>query len=478
MKTITIFYDKENGEIFFEGVSSKIDNISSDSITQMEYERIVGPTTKRIIYTAVNKSNRIFFNYIQKRYTESKELSKRGMIIKLLNLLPKMGCGVPELVDWDEDKGMFKVRIRNCYNTIAYKDSEKPVCYYMSGKIAAIFEVVFNKRVECKENACSAMPQHNYCEFDIKLSDEDIGEIGMPYNIQKDSEEYERFDIHFDEENGRIVFEKDFSIISLREEEATIKREFEGIIGITADTISREIARDVTHKALTDIYKIIIKIVGSFSKRTIGLELLKQVPMRGYGVPELFYFDEKKGIFKLRVKNCYNAIVYRHSEKPVCSLMSGVFTGGGEIIFNRRMECIETKCMAMGDPYCEFEVFEKSRMEKLYNILRDFMSVSDIDGSLIMARDGMLLASYLPENINAERVAMMASTVAGSARRVNDELDRESVNRITVETDDAKLIITRAGENADLIVITKPDIYLGLIFAEIMNITKRIEREI
>ncbi len=478
MRTITIFYDEESGEMFFEGVSSRMNSRNDDPLIQREYEKIVGPASKMIIYNAIKKSNSVFFNYIHRSILKKGKLSKKEGVVRLLGLLPRMGYGVVELADWDEDKGMFKVNVRNCYNAIVYEDSRKPVCYEMSGKLAALFEVVFGRKADCSERICLAMPEYDHCEFEIKLSDEGIGEIGMPYNIQKDSKEYKEFELLFDEDKGEIIFEKNSSAIIPREEQPAIKREFENIIGITADTIAHDVAKYATIEAVSSIQKVIIKPVGALSKRRIIFELLKQLPRRGYGIPELTSYDEENLLFRVRVKNSFDVVGYRYSDKPVCSVMSGVFAGDTEEVFKREMECIETKCMAMGDPYCEFEVFEKKRMEKLYDILRDLMSIGDIDGSLIMARDGTLLASYLPENINAERVAMMASTVAGSARRVNDELDRESVNRITVETDEAKLIITRTGENADLIVITKSDIYLGLIFAGMMDITKRIEREI
>jgi len=47
------------------------------------------------------------------------------------------------------------------------------------------------------------------------------------------------------------------------------------------------------------------------------------------------------------------------SEKPIDFHISGLFSGAFSAMFGKNVECIETKCLACGDPYCQFEVSPK-----------------------------------------------------------------------------------------------------------------------
>jgi len=477
MKKIFYFYDKSKGEMFFEGLSSRMNTRDSDPLIQKEYGRIVGPTSKRIIYDAIKKSNRPFFNHIYLSLSQKQTpLSKKDSIIQLLNLLPKMGYGVPELIGWDIKKGVFNVKVSNCYNAIVYENSKEPVCYEMAGKVATLFEIVFSKKAECNESICLAMPEHDHCEFEIRISDEDIGKIEKPYGIQKEQTEYEKVGVLFDEDKGELIFEKSEAAIIPRGEQPAIRRVFKKIIGMTADTIIHGIAKQVTVEALSRSQKIMVHLIGKISKQKAFFEILTQGPRRGLGIVKLTHFNDKKGICFFRVTDSMDVIESERGEKPVCSVMSGILAAVGELVFNKEMECIETKCVAMGDPYCEFKVFEKRRMVELQQIINDFMAVGDIIGSLIIARDGTALASYLPSDANSEKVAMMASTVTGTANRCMANLNRKPTSKVTIETDKGNLIIKNAGKSANLVVITKRDIRLGLVFTEIEKTSKKIEK--
>jgi hypothetical protein len=59
------------------------------------------------------------------------------------------------------------------------------------------------------------------------------------------------------------------------------------------------------------------------------------------------------------------------SKHPVCHIIRGGFAGGANKIINRNdLEVVETKCLAMGDPYCE--VLVNPRKELLKEIRGDY----------------------------------------------------------------------------------------------------------
>ena len=92
--------------------------------------------------------------------------------------------------------------------------------------------------------------------------------------------------------------------------------------------------------------------------------MLKIFSSWGYGKLEFLELDGNKPYAKLKVTNSANAIGYEKSTKPVCHFIRGILAGAGTIIMETEMHCLETKCVAKGDEYCEFEVITKEELEK------------------------------------------------------------------------------------------------------------------
>ncbi len=476
METLRLPYEEETGKLFFKGVRARINNRTGSSLIQREYERIVGSTTKTILYNAVNKTSKIFFNHIHQQNIKDGGNLKRDGINRLLNLLPLMGYGLFEISEWDMEGKSYEVKVKNCYNTLHYEEADKPVCYEMAAKLAAIIEVVHGKKTECRETQCSAMKEYDHCVFEVFVGDESSQILRKPSSIQDETREYSEAEILFDEERGEIFFENANSTIVPIEEISAIKKELEKIIGATVYTILYRLGIQATEEATSKFDEDLIRVARKISKRRLALKLLSHLPRRGYGIPELVEFNEEKFYIKFRVRNTMETAGYSNSEMPVCSLLAGVLAMGAELVFNREMDCIETRCEAMGDPFCEFEAFEKIKVrEELHSLLEHFSLAGGIDGSLVMAKNGNLLASQLPYGVDADRLAMASSIITRVTDKSMDELGREPMHKITVEASDCKLIITSAGKEAELVAITKPEASLGLIFNEIRLTNKKIK---
>jgi predicted hydrocarbon binding protein len=44
-----------------------------------------------------------------------------------------------------------------------------------------------------------------------------------------------------------------------------------------------------------------------------------------------------------------------NAQKPICHFISGYFAGVLSVVFGKNVECLETKCSANNDRYCEFQ---------------------------------------------------------------------------------------------------------------------------
>ena len=119
----------------------------------------------------------------------------------------------------------------------------------------------------------------------------------------------------------------------------------------------------------------------------------------------------------------------------------------------------------------------KSKKEELTQLLKDLEDIGDIEGAAITTRDGLLVASQLPADVNAETFAAMSATMFGAAETAVSELGKGDVKRVVSEAEDCKLIAVDAGPTATVVAMVSPDANLGLVLMEIIktaNMTKDI----
>ncbi|OGM02764.1 hypothetical protein A3K72_00170 [Candidatus Woesearchaeota archaeon RBG_13_36_6] len=78
----------------------------------------------------------------------------------------------------------------------------------------------------------------------------------------------------------------------------------------------------------------------------------------GFGKIIVKKIDIKKGFIVVRSENNPYALVYKEmygiQQYDVDDLLRGMFAGASELFNKKQSECIETKCIAKGDTYCEF----------------------------------------------------------------------------------------------------------------------------
>lgn len=356
MKKFELFYDTETGEAFFQGINVAIEGEHTMlSEIQKECEKIVGPSTKIMMYNAAKKfSKEIFPYYLSYKGTKG-EATNREITLELLDLLSNLGYGLFSIESYDEKNLEFGVKVKNCCNALIHGKSNKQICYAISGVLACLFELVFRKEMFCEEISCNSQG-HEFCRFKITSSGGDIKTIEGECKIKIQKEKAKREYIYFDESTGKIKVRGMNVLIFPRCWIAEIQKEFERIIGPATKTIFYNINKKCTINDLPSIINsnIIAKILKKLSKRRLMFELFRDANMLGYGIIELQEFNEDSAEIKIKIKNCYNSVGYINTKKPICYYTTGLISGASEVIFERGMDCIETKCKGKGDDYCEF----------------------------------------------------------------------------------------------------------------------------
>ncbi|MEM2133602.1 MAG: 4-vinyl reductase [Candidatus Jordarchaeaceae archaeon] len=87
-------------------------------------------------------------------------------------------------------------------------------------------------------------------------------------------------------------------------------------------------------------------------------EVLKYNTVSGWG--RVISIEGSVDTGKLKITGISTiALSYTHSERPVCTFVAGALVGILQVITNKEWICKETKCMAVGNDYCEFELETK-----------------------------------------------------------------------------------------------------------------------
>ncbi len=89
-------------------------------------------------------------------------------------------------------------------------------------------------------------------------------------------------------------------------------------------------------------------------RRCIG-ELAKLYGATGVGVCEFVEMNLDEMHFVVRISESIEC-QGKQTDKPNSQWIRGHLTGGATVALDTPMECSETKCVAMGDPHCEFDL--------------------------------------------------------------------------------------------------------------------------
>jgi predicted hydrocarbon binding protein len=159
-------------------------------------------------------------------------------------------------------------------------------------------------------------------------------------------------------EDGTFMFLNEYFLLMPVRTFLKLREKLIEKLGKKADDIFKEMGR----------YQV-AQAIKRYSK-TIGIEKLDQVKINefgvnvmnlmGHGVFEIVDFNEKEKKVVTRSKNMPSAIeyslLYGKSKNPIDSYICGIWEEAYTRLFGTEMFCAETKCMACGDSFCQFEI--------------------------------------------------------------------------------------------------------------------------
>ncbi len=107
-------------------------------------------------------------------------------------------------------------------------------------------------------------------------------------------------------------------------------------------------------------------------------------------------------------------------------------------------------------------------------VLIEINKTEGINGSMVVSKDGLVIASQLPGNMDSELIGAMASAAYGAAERTTSEVGIGNLTQAMIEGDYGKIVMVDAGEGI-LIALTEPRVNLGLIRIVLKRAAEKIK---
>jgi predicted regulator of Ras-like GTPase activity (Roadblock/LC7/MglB family) len=110
----------------------------------------------------------------------------------------------------------------------------------------------------------------------------------------------------------------------------------------------------------------------------------------------------------------------------------------------------------------------------MFQILEELNKTTGINGSMIVGKDGIVIAADLNANLQDEAVGALAASIVDTVKKSMERLSNENLKQITVEASKGKLFLTDVGIGI-LAVTTDPQVNVGLVRLEIKNAAEKIK---
>jgi uncharacterized protein len=114
-------------------------------------------------------------------------------------------------------------------------------------------------------------------------------------------------------------------------------------------------------------------------------------------------------------------------------------------------------------------------MASLKDVVERLAQVKGVVGRILVAKDGLVVASNLSVAVQDEIVAAMVSSVGSAAVKATEKMDQGNLITIVLEAENGKLFLTDSGVGY-LGVLTTSDANLGLVRIEVLEATGSLRK--
>jgi predicted regulator of Ras-like GTPase activity (Roadblock/LC7/MglB family) len=119
----------------------------------------------------------------------------------------------------------------------------------------------------------------------------------------------------------------------------------------------------------------------------------------------------------------------------------------------------------------------RSRTEMMVDRLRDLQAgTPDIEASVVVSVDGLVMASSLPAGVDEDRISAMSAAMLSLGDRITGELGRGELAQVYIKGSEGIIVLMAVGEDAVLTVLARASAKLGLIFLDMKRAVDDLSR--
>lgn len=110
----------------------------------------------------------------------------------------------------------------------------------------------------------------------------------------------------------------------------------------------------------------------------------------------------------------------------------------------------------------------------MYQVLSELNRTPGITGSMIVGKDGIVIAADLDESLEGDTVGALAAAITANIKKSLERMKTSNLSQVTIESENAKLFFADAPVGV-LVVTAETDVNLGLIRLEIKNALSQLK---
>jgi uncharacterized protein len=118
----------------------------------------------------------------------------------------------------------------------------------------------------------------------------------------------------------------------------------------------------------------------------------------------------------------------------------------------------------------------ETKKEKLDTVLSSIMQVGQIKACAIVSKEGLLINSRTPPDVDARIFSALCSTIMGAAEAASTQMKTGSVSEISLKTEKGTIVLIPAGSKAILTALTEVEAQIGLILFEMESQAEQVEK--
>ena len=118
-----------------------------------------------------------------------------------------------------------------------------------------------------------------------------------------------------------------------------------------------------------------------------------------------------------------------------------------------------------------------NRTQEMVSRLKSLQaSTPDIEASAVVSRDGLIMASALPNDVEEDRVSAMSAAMLSLGERIAIELGRGTLDQVFIRGEHGYVLLMAVGTEAVLTALARKEAKLGLVFLDMRRTAAELAR--